>query len=167
MKAIIYTTGTGSTKRYAELLSLETGLPLYSLKEAKKSLHFGTEIIYLGWIMAGSVKGYATANKYFKVCAVCAVGMGKTGTQADDVRAKTSVPVTLPLFTLQGNFDINKLHGIYRLMMKVMVKALENKKEHTPDENEMLQIIKGDKDFVDIKNLNDMLKWYKTVGCKL
>lgn len=164
MKAIVYTTGTGSTKRYAELLSLETGLPVYSLKEAKKNLSLNTEIIYLGWIMAGSVKGYATAAKRFKICAVCAVGMGKTGTQTDDVQAKTSVPMEVPLFTLQGNFNIEKLHGVYRLMMKIMVKALENKKEHTQDENEMLQIIKGNEDFVDIKNLNDVLKWYKTAG---
>lgn len=164
MKAIVYTTGTGSTKRYAELLSLETGLPVYSLKEAKKNLPLNTKIIYLGWIMAGSVKGYATAAKRFKICAVCAVGMGKTGTQTDNVRAKASVPMEVPLFTLQGNFNIEKLHGVYRLMMKIMVKALENKKEHTQDENEMLQIIKGNEDFVDIKNLNDVLKWYKTEG---
>lgn len=164
MKAIVYTTGTGSTKRYAEFLSLETGLPVYSLKEAKKNLLLNTEIIYLGWIMAGSVKGYATAAKRFKICAVCAVGMGKTGTQTDNVRAKASVPMEVPLFTLQGNFNIEKLHGVYRLMMKIMVKALENKKEHTQDENEMLQIIKGNEDFVDIKNLNDVLKWYKTEG---
>ena len=36
MDAIIYTTNTGSTERYAKLLAQEIGLPTYSLTEAKK-----------------------------------------------------------------------------------------------------------------------------------
>lgn len=86
MNAIIYTTNTGSTECYARLLAQKTGLPVYSLAEAKKRVFAGAEVIYLGWIMAGSVKGYAEAAKRYRVCAVCAVGMGQTGTQADSVR---------------------------------------------------------------------------------
>ena len=63
MNAIIYTTHTGSTERYARLLAQKTGLPAYSLAEAKKQVFAGAEVIYLGWIMAGSVKGYAEAAK--------------------------------------------------------------------------------------------------------
>ena len=61
MNAIIYTTNTGSTERYAKLLAQKTGRPAYSLTEAKKQVFAGAEVIYLGWIMAGSVKGYAEA----------------------------------------------------------------------------------------------------------
>lgn len=61
MNAIIYTTNTGSTERYARLLAQKTGRPAYSLAEAKKWVFAGAEVIYLGWIMAGSVKGYAEA----------------------------------------------------------------------------------------------------------
>ena len=61
MNAIIYTTNTGSTEHYAKLLAQKTGLPVYSLAEAKKRVFAGAEVIYLGWIMAGSVKGYAEA----------------------------------------------------------------------------------------------------------
>ncbi len=56
MNAIIYTTNTGSAERYAVLLAEQTGLPVYSLTEAKKTVSTGTEVIYLGWIMAGLVK---------------------------------------------------------------------------------------------------------------
>lgn len=56
MNAIIYTTNTGSTEHYAKLLAQKTGLPVYSLAEAKKRVFAGAEVIYLGWIMAGSVK---------------------------------------------------------------------------------------------------------------
>ena len=80
MDAIIYTTNTGSTGQYAKLLAQETGLPAYSLAEAKKRVFAGAEVVYLGWIMAGSVKGCAGAAKRYQVCAVCGVGMGQTET---------------------------------------------------------------------------------------
>ena len=89
MNAIIYTTNTGSTEHYAKLLAQKTGLPVYSLAEAKKRVFAGAEVIYLGWIMAGSVKGYAEAAKRYRVRAVCGVGMGQTGTQTDSVRKKS------------------------------------------------------------------------------
>ena len=63
MDAIIYTTNTGSTERYARLLSHETGLPAYSAAEVGEYISAGAEVIYMGWIMAGSVKGYAAAAR--------------------------------------------------------------------------------------------------------
>ena len=36
MQAIVFTTNTGSTERYAKLLAHETGLPAYTLEEAKE-----------------------------------------------------------------------------------------------------------------------------------
>ena len=79
MNAIIYTTNTGSTERYARLLAQETGLPAYSSAQAKKAVPANGEVIYLGWIMAGSVKGYAAAAKRYQVRAVCSVGMDADG----------------------------------------------------------------------------------------
>lgn len=165
MNAIIYTTNTGSTERYAKLLAHETGLPAYSPAEAKKKVVSGTEVIYLGWIMASSVKGYAEAAKHYKVRAVCAVGMGQTGTQTDVVRNKNSIPVRIPLFTLQGNFDIKKLHGAYRLMMNIMVKTvgkgLANKQDRTPEEDDMLDMMLHGGNRVRVENLGSVLDWYR------
>ena len=58
MKAIVYTSNTGSTARYAKLLGHETGLPVYTSETANRNLPAGAEIIYLGWIMASEIKGY-------------------------------------------------------------------------------------------------------------
>ena len=164
MDAIIYTTNTGSTGQYAKLLAQETGLPAYSLAEAKKWVFAGAEVIYLGWIMAGSVKGYAEAAKRYRVRAVCAVGMGQTGTQTDSVRKKSAVPADIPLFTLQGNFDVKKLHGIYRLMMEIMVKTagkvLAEKKDRTPEEDDMLDMMLHSGERVKAENLSAILDWY-------
>lgn len=166
MNAIIYTTNTGSTERYAKLLAQKTGLPAYSLAEAKKQVFAGAEVIYLGWIMAGSVKGYAEAAKRYRVRAVCGVGMGQTGTQTDSVRKKSSVPADIPLFTLQGNFDVKKLHGVYRIMMEIMVKTagkgLAEKSDRTTEEDDMLDMMLHGGKRVKTENLSAVLDWYST-----
>ena len=164
MNAMIYTTNTGSTERYARLLAEQTGLPAYSLAEAKKAVPAGAEVICLGWIMAGLVKGYASAAKRYQVRAVCGVGMGRTGTQTDSVRKKSAIPAGTPLFTLQGNFDVKKLHGVYRPMMELMVKtagrSLAKKKGRTPEEDDMLDMMLHGGERVKAENLSAVLDWY-------
>ena len=165
MKAIIYTTNTGSTAQYAKMLAEQTGLPAFSMEEAKSKVEAGSEIIYLGWIMAAQVKGYKAAAKKYKIKAVCAVGMERTGTRTEQIREKTSVPVAIPLFTLQGNFDVKKLRGIYRLMMNLMVKMvikkLGAKTDRTQQENEMLEIMLQGGEKVCAENLGEVINWYK------
>ena len=165
MNAIIYTTNTGSAERYALLLAEQTGLPVYSLTEAKKTVSTGAEVIYLGWIMAGSVKGYAEAAKRYRVCAVCGVGMGQTGTQIESVRKKSAIPADIPLFTLQGNFNVKKLHGIYRPMMEIMVKtvgkSLSEKEDRTSEEDDMLDMMLHGGERVKAENLSAVLDWYR------
>ncbi len=55
MKAIIYTSNTGSTERYARLLAEQTVLPAYSLTEAKEV------------VPAEAVRGYGAAAKRYRV----------------------------------------------------------------------------------------------------
>ena len=73
MKAIIYTSNTGSTARYAKLLGHELDIPVYRADEAKKMVPAEAEVIYLGWIMASTIKGYAGITKKYKILAVCSV----------------------------------------------------------------------------------------------
>ena len=164
MDAIIYTSNTGSTEQYAKLLAQKTGFPAYSLAEAKKRDFAGAEVIYLGWIMAGSVTGYAEAAKRYRVCAVCGVGMGQTGTQTESVRKKSAILANIPLFTLQGNFDVKKLHSIYRPMMEIMVKTagkgLAEKKDRTPEEDDMLDMMLHGGERVKAENLSAVLDWF-------
>lgn len=165
MKAIIYTTNTGSAEQYAKMLAEETELSVFSMEEAKSEVEEGSEIIYLGWIMAAQVKGYKTAAKKYKIRAVCAVGMEKTGTRTEEIREKTCVPAEVPLFTVQGNFNIKKLHGLYRLMMSMMVKMVTKqlgaKTDRTQRENEMLEIMLHSGENVRKENLAEVLDWYK------
>ena len=92
--------------------------------------------------------------------------MGQTGTQTDSVRKKSAISADIPLFTLQGNFDVKKLHGVYRLMMEIMVKtagkALAKKKDRTPAEDDMLDMMRCGGERVKAENLSAVLDWYNT-----
>ena len=48
MDAIVYTSNTGFTEKYAKLLGGKLFLPVYSLEEAKGKLAAGAEIIWAG-----------------------------------------------------------------------------------------------------------------------
>ena len=120
-------------------------------------------------ILAGSwpvrSRGVPGLAKRYQVCAVCGVGMGQTGTQTDSVRKKSEIPANIPLFTLQGNFNVKKLHGIYRFMMEIMVKTvgkgLAAKKDRTPEEDDMLDMMLHGGERVKAENLSAILDWYR------
>ena len=162
--AIIYTSNTGYTKQYADLLGEKTRLPVYNLTEAEVKVPTGTPVIYLGWLMAGNVQGYKEAAKKYTVCAVCGVGMGATGSQIADVRKTNALPGEMPVFVLQGGFDRKRLHGIYKLMMTVMKntvgKSLARKPDRTPDEDTMLDLLENGGSRVSPENLSSVLDWY-------
>lgn len=68
---------------------------------------------------------YIKYRKHSRVCTINGKGIESSSTQLKEVRDKNTIPQRIPLFTLQGNFDVQKLHGVYRFMMNVMVKLLE------------------------------------------
>ncbi len=165
MNAIVYTSNTGTTEAYAKLLGERTGLPVYPLNQAERAVPAGAEILYLGWLMAGGIKGYPKANKRYVIRAVCAVGMGATGTQIEEVRRRNHIPEDFPLFTLQGGFDLNRLHGVNKMMMNVMIKTvgkgLADKKDRTPDEEQMLDMVLHGGNYVSEGNLEAVCAWYQ------
>jgi len=134
MKAIVYTSNTGFTAHYAMLLGESTSLPVYSLPEAKEKLDKGAAIIYLGWLMAGQIKGFRQAARLYNVTAVCAVGMGKSYDEKieHELRHRYGLAKT-PVFVLQGGFDKEKISGVYKFMMNTLTNTMGKKLENKPD----------------------------------
>lgn len=158
MEAIVYTSNTGSTEQYAKLLAEKRNLPCYSLKTARAQLPEQSEILYLGWVMGGRISGYRAAAKHYRIAAVCAVGMAETGGEV--LKNQNLIPQNLPLFPLQGDFDLNRLQGIYRLMMKLFIKAMQNKGQTQQDaEPQMLEMMIHGKKGIDQKNLAPVLEF--------
>lgn len=161
IKAIIFESNAGHTKEYAELLSKELDIPAFELGEAKKQFSKGSPILYLGWLMAGKIKGYKQASKQYVIQAVCGVGMAHNAPQIDDMKKTNKLPSNLPVFYLQGGFEVDKLHGIYRLMMQTMSKGVLSKEPKNQEEAEMFELMKNGENCVSIENLSEIINWYK------
>lgn len=164
MDAILYTSQTGFTAEYAKLLGGKTGLPVASLKDAGTVVKPGAEIIYLGWIMAGSVKDYKKAAKTFNVRAVVGVGMSKSGSDIGDIRKGIGLPDSIPLFTLQGGLNLAGLKGPFKWIMTSITKktaqTLAAKPDRTPDDDDMLDLNLHGGSRVSLENLVPVLDWY-------
>ena len=158
--AIVYTSNTGFTARYAAMLGERTGLPLYSFGEAKNVLAKGTPVLYLGWLMAGTIRGYKKAAKRYKICAVCGVGLCDTGSLLTEIRRAEKIPATIPLFTLQGGIDHEKLTGIYKKMIDTLIAFMRKKKNKSEDDARMLYLLENTGDYVSEEHLADVYRWY-------
>ena len=155
---LVYTSATGFTARYAQLLSRKTGLPCLALERAKE-LPAGTEVVYLGWLCAGGIKGLKKARNRLQVKAVCAVGMAPASPEVVNKLAGQNHLEGLPFFYLRGGYAPEKLPGPYKLMMAPMTKAVTG---HPPkDENEaaMQEAFRHGGDWVDEGALAPVLAW--------
>ncbi len=163
MKAIVYESNTGSTKKYAEMLGAKSGLPVYERKEAAKHLGEKDEIIYMGWLMASRIKGYEKAAKHFTVKAVCGVGMTAPGEVSIKELTESNHITDAKVFYFRGGYDINKLRGMYKLMMKtmtkVLLKKLEEKQDKTDGDLESIDMLINGKWCVKEENLAPVLAW--------
>lgn len=162
MQAIVYTSNTGFTKSYAHLLGEATTLPVYDVKQAAR-LPRGTDIIYMGWVMAGGVQGYAKTAKRLRVCAVCAVGMQPYDAQTASQIQQRLHAEDVPVFMLQGGYDKTKLGALHRFIMKgvssMLIKQLSEKSEKTHDDENMLDLLQNGGSRVSKQNLAPVLHW--------
>ena len=159
MKAIVYVTNTGSSKKYAEMLSEKTGIPAYDFKNSDE-VTADTDVIFIGWVMAGAVQGLNEAREKFgSLYAVCPVGMMKS--EKNDAEIKQKNNITEPMFFLQGDFHIDRLTGMYKMMMGMMMRMMKSKaKELDPEKGEkMLELFEKGVDFVSEDNLTDIIAW--------
>ncbi len=143
MATIIYCSNTGSSKRYAELLSEKTGLPCVDYTK-RAEVSADEEIIFIGWIMAGAIQGLKEVRESFSnIKAICGVGMMKGEKANEETKAKNAI--TEPYFFLPGDFDMSKLKGMYKMMMGMMLKMIKGKIKESGDEKaeEMIKMLEN------------------------
>lgn len=158
VNAIVYTSATGFTRRYAQMLGERTGLPVHDLRGGIPPVR-GTRVLYLGWLFAGGVKDLARARKKWDVQAVCAVGMAPAEMAQDaGIRAREHLG-DIPLFYLQGGYAPEKLTGICRPMMWMMTKKVTKEPPKDEQEAHMQRVFREGADFVDEKYLEPVLAW--------
>jgi menaquinone-dependent protoporphyrinogen IX oxidase len=150
---IIYTSKTGYTKQYAQMLSQSLQCPLISRKElASVKLGDYDRIIYGGGIRATKICGLRSMLSRFRTLSdkeiiIFAVGAtSKSPEYRDDLKHKnlTEQNLDYPFFYFQGGFDPDRLSYFMRYMLRKVKKSILKKQAKNPD-----SLDQGDKDFLD------------------
>ena len=88
--------------------------------------------------------------------------MSKYSSKPESLRKTNSLPDDMPLFVLPAGIDVNKLHGFYKLIIKMMQKSISKKngeKTISAEEKELHDILLNGRDSVSDEHLDDVEKW--------
>ncbi len=123
ISAVVYSSCTGSCKRYAETAAAALHVPAYEV--GKCPALSGREVVFVGWLMAGHLQGYKAVAAKADVKTVVQVGMAPvTADSENGCREKNGISPDTKVFCLQGAFHLNALPLPMRAAMVLMNKSI-------------------------------------------
>lgn len=161
IKAIIYNTNSGFSKQYAYNFALNTGLPIYNIKDVKKKLNKGDKIIYFSWINANKIVGLKKLKDY-EIVYACSCGMFFYNDEIIEALKKNNNIENI--YYLQGGIRWRELKFFQRLLVKMVLSDLKrkNKKNLLSDEDKIiLDRLNFGYEKIDLNSLNALVEWYK------
>lgn len=166
---IVYKSNTGFTREYAEMLAKAEKRKVYALSEALDRLPAGTEVLFMGPLMAGHIEGIDQAVKQFTVKAACGVGMTMPGSPALASLSKANYVPDAPIFYLQGGYAPEKVGWLKRRMVNMATKSLRQSlqdkgSKRTPQEQANLDMLLKGGSFVAYQNLTPIREWMARQG---
>ncbi len=166
--AVIYTSQTGFTKRYAEWLSDAAGADCYELSQAKNvNLDAYEAIVYGGWALAGTIskigwfKSKISQWSDKKLIAFCVGGSPMENPEIETaLHNHFNEPMleSVHLFYCPGGFNYEKMSAPSRLMMKLFIKTLKSKKNKSEADEQQIQMISHSYDISDRKYIEPILQ---------
>ena len=171
-RILIYGSRYGSTRRYAEKLSEQTGIPAVSCKDAPE-LSGKTLIVYLGGLYAGGVLGLSktlggVSLQNGQKLLLVTVGLADPNEpeNRDNIRAslKRQLPARLldqaKIFHLRGGIDYQTLSFGHRTMMKLLYQSLRGTPlaQQTSENRALIESYGKRVDFTDFRSLEPIIR---------
>ncbi len=166
---ILYYSQTGFTKQYAEWMAEELSCPCFAFEKGK-SVDFSQfdAVIFGSWCHAGRLKKYKWFQDMLprwkgKRKAVFAVGASPAGTiQAEQFLKTLEIPgEEITAFYLPGGLRYERMGTASRIMMKMFSAMVNRKKEKTPEEEQMAQMVSRSYDVSDRKRIKPVLEYIR------
>lgn len=168
---VIYKTISGFTKKYAEWIAEELGADLFSVTQIKAPrLDAYDAVVYGGSLHAVGVSGAGLIRKNLrrlagKKVAVFAVGASpvrdETTAQVRDKNFTQDELRRIRFFYLRGGFDFSKLNFPTRIVMSLMKRMLQKKKERTQDEQDFLDAFDNPADYTDRESIKGIVEYMR------
>lgn len=144
-RIVVYQSGTGFTAKYAQWIAEKLGCEAKEYKSVNtKELQAYDQVIYGGWIMAGTVVGYDKI-KALNLADVVVFGVGMTVSN-DEITGKIAEQNQIPgerFFYYEGGYNPAKLGFLKKMLMGMIKKQLEKKENKTADDLHMLKSFEG------------------------
>ena len=169
---IIYNSQTGFTAKYAQWMAEATGAERLELKEAKKKRTAFFDdyetIVFGGWVMGGNVSKLQWFEQHLndwkdKQLAVFAVGASPEDSESvAEFLEKTFGGQQwkgVAHFYCQGGLNYDRMSAPNRMLMKMLKKSLDGKKDKTPQEEEMAQMLGRSYDISERRYAQPVIAW--------
>lgn len=168
---IVYGSQYGRTRRYAEKLSEQTGIPAVGYKDVP-NLSDMKIIIYLGGLYAGGVLGLAKTLRNFSLqngqkLILVTVGLADPNEPENQHNIRTSLQKQLPaglldqakIFHLRGGIDYQQLSFGHRTMMKLLYQSLRRTplEKQTAENRALIETYGKKVDFTDFGALEPIV----------
>ncbi len=118
---IVYSSKSGSSKQYAEILSEHTGIPAFAVGSEPK----GESVVFFGWLRKDTVIGLNHVERS-DLRAVCVVGLDDERRFSKDAIRKRNA-VNVPVYYLRGWIDRSKLNIIDKTVLNVVSAVMKIK----------------------------------------
>ncbi len=158
---ILYSSKTGFTKKYAELLAAELGCTALPLSATPADLSQYDVAAFGSRLHAGSVDGWKKAQKLLVRRGAKKLALFATGAMPNEAEAAiqamwaqnlTPAELTaIPHFYLPAGLCYEKMGAVDRAMMKLAAWAMTRKKAKSPEDEAFLAAIRRSYDISDPK----------------
>ena len=156
---IVYASKTGFTKKYADMLSKKTKLKAFTVRDISR-VKREEGIIFLGWMKAGKIQGLNKVRKY-NIKAVCGSGTGRAAEPSAEAIIASNKIKGIPFFYLRGGcYPLKQLKGMDKIMLRIFLKILKNRKEKEENIIEAISNIENGFNGVKEENLKPVVDWY-------
>lgn len=156
--AIVYNSKSGHTLTYAKELALRLGLPIYTIRKAKRKLKRQSNIIFMSWVCEDKIVGYDKVLR-FHIDTVIACGIYPVDEEMIS-RVKNENIIYSKFFYLRGGINKSKLG----LRKKIALKAIENRLDFKLKDSGLiradqsaLDAIVNQKDYTDLNSLDPIV----------
>lgn len=169
---VVYSSKTGFVEKYAKWIAEELSEKAVPIEDVDIDtlLKYDT-IVFGGGLYAGGINGIKLIKKNLdklqgKRIAIFASGASppreETIKEVRDKNFSAEEQKNIGFFYLRGGFDYEKLNMKDKVLMTLLKKKLQSKKDLTEDEEGMLSAYDHPVDFTDRKNILDLIEFIRT-----
>ena len=144
-RIVVYQSSTGFTAKYASWIAEELGCEIKEYKMVKVDELISYDmVIYGGWIMGNMAYGYDKIKALnLKNVVIFGVGMSVSSEEIAKKIAEQNKISTERFFYFEGGYNPKKIGFLKKMMMNMIKKSIEQKREKTAEDIHMLETFQG------------------------